>query len=564
MPNVQYQQVSFTPPDVSRYLEFAKSVNDASGKAMLDAGKSLNDMYTEYKNNQFLRDLTAARDPNDVQSINKFLAQAVNNSKYTGMSSKTRQDIIDSLGDMYTQLDTENLDLAKRRADATNAEVMRAQANGDIDALIAANNASTSLTNEDGTPVRTDALMVGAVDPLRNSEADRAAKAAQAGLSRAQARKIGRELEDADLWADWIEYRNRHATPGQDNTSIAEDYLASRPGLNQRIRNLVTEDVRQNWGGYTGSTPLTSEQQAEQLRQEEIEADLEQFKADSLSGRINTGEAAKRQQQVKAEQINAGLANAVGQNSQQKLDSLATFASQNLDQASNGLFTSDLVQLTGTSSDALSQQSALLGVPVEQVNNITTKADVMNALANKIAGLQGVLPNTNEGREEISGYMAEAQRGYDRLIRQGLNPKEALYVLQQTADNSFWALHSGMWSDNALDGAANTVIRFKKDRQNPDSAAYKLTQASQQASDLQANNQSFQEATASYEQLATTYGVRNRSWDEIKQMKRDGRISAAQYNNLYKAYKKVQSAGNTLRNTHNNINALMTNALNNK
>lgn len=198
MAQLKYDQVQANLPDITSAFQLAINNNLATGKAFSDLGETLNKMYTEYKNNQFLRDLTAARDPNNVQSINEFMARAVNDPKYTGMSSETRQNIINNLGTMYDQLDKENLNLAQRYADATNKAVREAAANGDIDGLIAANTASMGLTNPDGSQVRQDALLTGDVNTLRKADSDLATEAARRGLLGAQAREANARARQSE------------------------------------------------------------------------------------------------------------------------------------------------------------------------------------------------------------------------------------------------------------------------------------------------------------------------------------------------------------------------------
>lgn len=195
MAQLKYDQVASTlNQDYSGYGKLAIDAYKNLGDALKDAGSSFNDMYTEYKNNKFLKDFAAARDPNNVQSINEFMQQVGANDKYIGMSSDVMQKMIQDQGKMNAELDQENLLINQRKVDPLQAEAYRAYYNRDIPGARKANEALRDAVVNSG--IRTDAINMVNVndldefeDKLANSKSQRALNAARGRQADASARQ---------------------------------------------------------------------------------------------------------------------------------------------------------------------------------------------------------------------------------------------------------------------------------------------------------------------------------------------------------------------------------------
>lgn len=235
MTQLKYDQVASTlNQDYSGYGRLAIDAYKNMGDSLRDVGNSFSDMYTEFKNNKFLNDLAAARDPNNVQSINEFLRQAGASDKYLGMSSAVRQQAMQDQGNMYNQLNAENLDINKRKLDALQSRADRARANGDIRALRAANAELEREMTEKG--IRSDAAIWHDVPALEDVYAGTNLKNAQADQARANAWKTRYDVtaaNDEDILFT-LGYQNIEANPNlieaitRGNMNVVAEIVANK------------------------------------------------------------------------------------------------------------------------------------------------------------------------------------------------------------------------------------------------------------------------------------------------------------------------------------------------
>lgn len=185
MPGFEWRQVRADNTDVSPYMRLAYDINRDAAQAWVDTGRTLNNMYTNYKNQQFLRGMAAARDPNDPQSINNFLNNAAQSEQYIGMSNDTLQNALNNQGNVYNQLRREQLDLQRDDIADAQTRAYLAYYNGDAQGLRQAQKEGTDLVNNKN--YRSDAFIYNNPYDIEKNQSQLATDAARRGLMGAQA-----------------------------------------------------------------------------------------------------------------------------------------------------------------------------------------------------------------------------------------------------------------------------------------------------------------------------------------------------------------------------------------
>lgn len=185
MPGFEWRQVRADNTDVSPYMRLAYDINRDAAQAWVDTGRTLNNMYTNYKNQQFLRGMAAARDPNDPQSINNFLNNAAQSEQYIGMSNDTLQNALNNQGNVYNQLRREQLDLQRDDIADAQTKAFLAYYNGDAQGLRQAQREGTDLVNNKN--YRSDAFIYNNPYDIEKNQSQLATDAARRGLMGAQA-----------------------------------------------------------------------------------------------------------------------------------------------------------------------------------------------------------------------------------------------------------------------------------------------------------------------------------------------------------------------------------------
>lgn len=151
------------------------------GQAFADTGKAFSDMAAEAAARDALQFLAQSRDPNNTQSINEAMPLAL--ASNPGMSSEMFKYLTGAgLTLMNTQLDADNLAIAKEKAKLVQNAIDVANANNDVAGLKTANTAASKLG------VRPDAITFRSIDPILTSQSNRA-------LNAARARQIEGEIE---------------------------------------------------------------------------------------------------------------------------------------------------------------------------------------------------------------------------------------------------------------------------------------------------------------------------------------------------------------------------------
>lgn len=185
MPGFEWRQVRADNTDVSPYMRLAYDINRDAARAWVDTGRALNEMYTNYKNQQFLRGMASARDPNDPQSINNFLRNAAQGEQYIGMSNDTLQNALNNQGNVYNQLRREQLDIQRDDIADAQTKAYLAYYNGDAEGLRQAQREGTDLVNSKN--YRSDAFIYNNPYDIEKNQSQLATEAAHRGLMGAQA-----------------------------------------------------------------------------------------------------------------------------------------------------------------------------------------------------------------------------------------------------------------------------------------------------------------------------------------------------------------------------------------
>lgn len=164
---------------------------------ILSAFQTGADLARRIDTNNLMRNLALAYDPKNLQSYNDALKLGA--ATYSSVDPETWQLLNGTYRTQQNaQLNAENLLLNQMAAAPYQNEVNKAIANGEINKAIAANNALSRLNGTDGKPIRSDAIVFGNVDPLRNSAAQRAKWAADAQATRAKMQKEQEEQYATD------------------------------------------------------------------------------------------------------------------------------------------------------------------------------------------------------------------------------------------------------------------------------------------------------------------------------------------------------------------------------
>lgn len=198
---LKYDQVSSANLDFSPYYRGSLSALNLANNAFTNAGNALLGALETTANSRLQRDIAAAYDPNNLSSINLAIKNAATSPDYTFASDDVWRALNTSDRiKLNESLNKDNLLLAQRIADDKQAAVNLALSNGDIPALLKANQAAAALKDANGNALRTDAYRLGNADALRNSAATRANQAANTRLTGLQGDRLEREFNENDLY----------------------------------------------------------------------------------------------------------------------------------------------------------------------------------------------------------------------------------------------------------------------------------------------------------------------------------------------------------------------------
>lgn len=210
MSALTYDQVTYQSPDVSSYFNTGINAYQNLGNALKAAGEDFQQAYQRHKTNQLLADLAAARDPNNLNSINDFMKTIGTN--YVGADPTTVGALIASQSLMNEALAKERVTQHKAKIDPLQTAINVAYANGDPnvlrDANIAAAHAAANMGLSSEAVTYGKALDVETAQEAIEASRDQrrvAAMTARANMMNAGAQQRTAYATQRPAYLNWME-----------------------------------------------------------------------------------------------------------------------------------------------------------------------------------------------------------------------------------------------------------------------------------------------------------------------------------------------------------------------